>query len=113
MAVSPKPGLSDYLSGQNNIESLIKQPGVDGVDFIRHVPPTPSELLMHPGFKELMDWASDKYDIVIIDTPPLLAVTDPAIVGALAGTTLLVGRFGHNSVKEIEVTKQRFEQSGI
>ena len=115
MAVNPKPGLSNYLSGQASIENLIKQPGVDGMDFIGRgeVPPNPSELLMHPRFKQLMDWASENYDIVIVDTPPILAVTDPAIVGAHAGTTLLVGRFGQNAVKEIEVTKQRFEQNGI
>ncbi|KLV03977.1 tyrosine protein kinase [Photobacterium aquae] len=115
MGVSHKPGLSNYLSGQTTIESLIKQPGVEGLHFIGRgeVPPNPSELLMHPRFKALMDWASENYDIVIVDTPPILAVTDPAIVGAHVGTTLLVGRFGQNSVKEIEVTKQRFEQNGI
>ncbi|WEM41578.1 polysaccharide biosynthesis tyrosine autokinase [Photobacterium sp. DA100] len=115
MAVNPKPGLSDFLSGQTSIENLLKKPGVDGMDFIGRgeVPPNPSELLMHPRFKQLMDWASENYDIVIVDTPPILAVTDPAIVGAHAGTTLLVGRFGQNAVKEIEVTKQRFEQNGI
>ena len=115
MAVAHKPGLSEYLSGQAGIERLIKQPGVDNLDYIGRgeVPPNPSELLMHPRFKELMDWASENYDIVIVDTPPILAVTDPAIVGAHAGTTLLVGRFGQNAVKEIEVTKQRFEQNGI
>ncbi|MGR2768001.1 polysaccharide biosynthesis tyrosine autokinase [Photobacterium ganghwense] len=115
MAVNPKPGLSDYLSGQASIESLLKQPGVENLDFIGRgdVPPNPSELLMHPRFRALMDWASENYDIVIVDTPPILAVTDPAIVGAHVGTTLLVGRFGQNAVKEIEVTKQRFEQNGI
>ncbi|MGF1730507.1 polysaccharide biosynthesis tyrosine autokinase [Photobacterium kasasachensis] len=115
MAVGHKPGLSEYLSGQAQIESLLKQPGVDGLDYIGrgNVPPNPSELLMHPRFKALMDWASAHYDMVIVDTPPILAVTDPAIVGAHAGTTLLVGRFGQNSVKEIDVAKQRFEQNGI
>lgn len=115
MAVSPKPGLSDYLSGQASIESLIKLPGVEGLAFIGRgeVPPNPSELLMHPRFTQLMDWASKNYDLVIVDTPPILAVTDAAIVGAHAGTSLLVGRFGQNAVKEIEVTKQRFEQNGI
>lgn len=115
MAVSPKPGLSDYLSGQASIESLVKLPGVEGLAFIGRgeVPPNPSELLMHPRFTQLMDWASENYDLVIVDTPPILAVTDAAIVGAHAGTSLLVGRFGHNAVKEIEVTKQRFEQNGI
>lgn len=115
LAVVNKIGLSDFLSGQTSIESLIKQPGVENLDFISrgNVPPNPSELLMHPRFKELMDWASENYDIVIVDTPPILAVTDPAIVGAHAGTTLLVGRFGQNTAKEIAVTKQRFEQNGI
>lgn len=115
MAVDPKPGLSTYLSGQANIESLIKHPGVENLEFIGRgeVPPNPSELLMHPRFKELMDWASENYDLVIIDTPPILAVTDAAIVGAHAGSSLLVGRFGQNTVKEIDVTKQRFEQNGI
>ncbi|MBY5947408.1 polysaccharide biosynthesis tyrosine autokinase [Photobacterium rosenbergii] len=115
MATTYKPGLSAYLSGQVDMSSLIIKPGVDGMDFIGRgeVPPNPSELLMHPRFKKLMDWASDSYDIVIVDTPPVLAVTDPAIVGAHAGTTLMVGRFGQNSIKEIEISKQRFEQNGI
>ncbi|WP_027252891.1 polysaccharide biosynthesis tyrosine autokinase [Photobacterium halotolerans] len=115
MAVTHTPGLSSYLVDKAAIEEIIKQPGVDNLDFIGRgeVPPNPSELLMHPRFKRLLDWASDNYDIVVVDTPPILAVTDPAIVGAHAGTTLLVGRFGQNAVKEIEVTKQRFEQNGI
>ncbi|NAW63925.1 polysaccharide biosynthesis tyrosine autokinase [Photobacterium halotolerans] len=115
MAVNHTPGLSSYLVDKAAIEEVIKQPGVDNLDFIGRgeVPPNPSELLMHPRFKKLLEWASDNYDIVVVDTPPILAVTDPAIVGAHAGTTLLVGRFGQNAVKEIEVTKQRFEQNGI
>ncbi|KKD01475.1 polysaccharide biosynthesis tyrosine autokinase [Photobacterium halotolerans] len=115
MAVTHTPGLSSYLVDQAGIEEIIKQPGVDNLDFIGRgeVPPNPSELLMHPRFKKLLEWASENYDIVVVDTPPILAVTDPAIVGAHAGTTLLVGRFGQNAVKEIEVTKQRFEQNGI
>jgi len=115
MAVAYKPGLSEFLSGQAQIESLLKKPGVEGLDYIGrgNVPPNPSELLMHPRFKTLMDWASANYDMVIVDTPPILAVTDPAIVGAHAGTTLLVGRFGQNTVKEIDVAKLRFEQNGI
>jgi tyrosine-protein kinase Etk/Wzc len=50
---------------------------------------------------------------VIIDTPPILAVTDPAIVAAHTGTTLLVTRFGKNPIREIEYTRNRFEQNGI
>ncbi|OBU24025.1 polysaccharide biosynthesis tyrosine autokinase [Photobacterium kishitanii] len=115
MCVDSKPGLADYLSGQQTLEQVIKSPGVQNLDFIARgaVPPNPSELLMHPRLKTLLDWASENYDLVLVDTPPILAVTDPAIVGAHAGTTMIVARFGLNPVKEIEVTKHRFEQNGI
>ncbi|MGF1889730.1 polysaccharide biosynthesis tyrosine autokinase [Photobacterium profundum] len=115
MATTHKFGLSDYLSGQIAIDSIIKEPGVENLHFISRgdVPPNPSELLLHPRFQELMEWASANYDIVIIDTPPILAVTDAAIVGINAGTTFMVGRFGQNAVKEIDVAKQRFEKNGI
>ncbi|EKO3487342.1 polysaccharide biosynthesis tyrosine autokinase [Vibrio fluvialis] len=108
-------GLSDVLSGKVTIEQSLKQTQVENLDIVTRgqVPPNPSELLMHPRFKTLVEWASENYDLVIIDTPPVLAVTDPSIVGALAGTTLMVARFGMNTVKEIDVARNRFEQSGI
>ncbi|MBY7796582.1 polysaccharide biosynthesis tyrosine autokinase [Vibrio fluvialis] len=108
-------GLSDVLSGKVTIEQSLKQTQVENLDIVTRgqVPPNPSELLMHPRFKTLVEWASEHYDLVIIDTPPVLAVTDPSIVGSLAGTTLMVARFGMNTVKEIDVARNRFEQSGI
>ncbi|WP_174501511.1 polysaccharide biosynthesis tyrosine autokinase [Citrobacter freundii] len=108
-------GLSDFLCGKIGLNEAIKTTQVDNLDIMSRgqVPPNPSELLMHPRFKELMEWASELYDLVIVDTPPVLAVTDPSIVGALAGTTLMVARFGMNTVKEIDVARNRFEQSGI
>ncbi|WGY48429.1 polysaccharide biosynthesis tyrosine autokinase [Vibrio sp. ABG19] len=108
-------GLSDFLSGKVPREQAVKATQVENLDIITRgqIPPNPSELLMHPRFKQLVDWASEKYDLVIIDTPPVLAVTDPSIVGALAGTTLMVARFGMNTIKEIDVARNRFEQSGI
>ncbi|EKO5170326.1 polysaccharide biosynthesis tyrosine autokinase [Vibrio vulnificus] len=108
-------GLSDLLSGKVTRDVAVQSAKVENLDIITRgqVPPNPSELLMHPRFKELVDWASENYDLVIIDTPPVLAVTDPSIVGAIAGTTLMVARFGQNTVKEIEVARNRFEQAGI
>ncbi len=108
-------GLSDLLSGKVTREATVQSSKVENLDIITRgqIPPNPSELLMHPRFKELVDWASENYDLVIIDTPPVLAVTDPSIVGAIAGTTLMVARFGQNTVKEIDVARSRFEQAGI
>ncbi|RBM34215.1 polysaccharide biosynthesis tyrosine autokinase [Vibrio tarriae] len=108
-------GLSDYLAGKLPLESCIKTCPVENLAIITRgqVPPNPSELLMHKRMEELLQWAAQHYDLVIVDTPPVLAVTDPSIVGAHAGTTLMVARFGQNTAKEIDVARHRFEQSGI
>ncbi len=108
-------GLSELLSGKMEINQVVKKTSVENLDILTRgqVPPNPSELLMHPRFSQFIEWASERYDLVIVDTPPVLAVTDPSIVGALAGTTLMVARFGVTNVKEIDVARTRFEQSGI
>jgi len=108
-------GLSDYLSGQQTLEQVTKSTNVEGLSIITRgqVPPNPSELLMHENFSNLIAGIKAKYDIIIIDTPPILAVTDPAIVGGHAGTMLLITRFGQNGIKEIDYARQRFEQNGI
>lgn len=108
-------GLSDLLAGQLSKETVIQKTNVEHLDFISRgvVPPNPSELLMHKSFAQLIDWANESYDIVLIDTPPILAVTDPAIVGRYAGTSLIVARFMRNQLKEVQFTIERFEKSGI
>ncbi|MEF6449214.1 polysaccharide biosynthesis tyrosine autokinase [Escherichia coli] len=113
--VSNDNGLSDILSGKISIEKSIKKISSAGFDYISRgmAPPNPAELLMHKRFAELINWASENYDIVVLDTPPILAVTDPAVIGHYAGTTLLVARFELNTVKEIEVSIKRFENTGI
>ncbi|WP_421297569.1 polysaccharide biosynthesis tyrosine autokinase [Aeromonas veronii] len=108
-------GLSAYLAGQTELAHVVSHTGFDGLDFVCRgaVPPNPSELLMHPRFKALLDWASEHYDFVIVDSPPILAVTDAAIVGQHVGASLLVARFAKTAVKEVEVAIRRFEQNGV
>jgi len=108
-------GLSDILSGKVRPENAIKRISSVEIDFISRgdIPPNPAELLMHVRFGALINWASEHYDLVIVDTPPILAVTDAAIIGRYVGTTLLVARFEMNTVKEVEVSIRRFEQSGV
>lgn len=108
-------GLSEILSGKIPVEQAVKTLPKIGFDIISRgmVPPNPAELLMHKRFGELIDWANEHYDLVIVDTPPILAVTDAAVIGNYAGTTLLVARFEQNTAKEIEVSIKRFEQSGV
>ncbi|MDT4310049.1 tyrosine-protein kinase [Klebsiella aerogenes] len=108
-------GLSEILSGQESIEKVIERVPGGEFDYIGRgqIPPNPAELLMHTRFSGMIEWASSNYDLVIVDTPPILAVTDAAIIGRYAGTTLLVARFEANTTKEISVSVKRFEQSGV
>lgn len=108
-------GLSDILSGQINPDTVIEKVIGAEFDYIARgqVPPNPAELLMHQRFSELLSWASQRYDLIIVDTPPILAVTDAAIIGRYVGTALLVARFEANTAKEIDVSVKRFEQSGV
>ncbi|MEZ9510138.1 polysaccharide biosynthesis tyrosine autokinase [Vibrio breoganii] len=108
-------GLSEVLVNSKSVEEVIHKSLLENLDFIAKgkTPPNPSELLMHARFTELVKWASENYDIVLIDTPPVLAVTDAAIVGRHSGTTLMVSRFGVTSTKELEVATDRLEQAGV
>lgn len=108
-------GLSDVLAGQLSPTEGIKKISSAEFDFLPRgqVPPNPAELLMHKRMQDLLVWASENYDLVIVDTPPILAVTDATIIGRYVGTTLLVARFEKNSAKEISVSIKRCEQSGV
>ena len=116
MGGKPDNGLSELITGQIEISAAIRPiGGVQGLHFIARgkVPPNPSELLMHANFTALLNKLMPLYDLVIIDTPPILAVTDAAVIGHHAGTSLLVVRFGLNQAREIALAKQRFEQNGV
>lgn len=109
-------GLSDIISGQMEFEDAVRRvPGTDNLSFVSRgsVPPNPSELLMHSKFTALLQRLGQQYDIVVIDTPPVLAVTDAAVIGHHVGTCLMVVRWGLNQQREIALAKQRLEQNGV
>ena len=116
LGISPKGGLSDVLGGTATVEASIHSvPGLENMHYMvrGEIPPNPAELLMHPRFSQMLEALSKQYDLVIVDTPPILAVTDAALVATHAGSSLLVTRFGVNQAKEILLTLQRFEQNGV
>ena len=115
MRCQGEKGLSDILSGRITLFDAIQKTQLNNLHVIAHgqVPPNPSELLMHENFSRFVKEISGMYDMVIFDTPPILAVTDAALVGSQAGTTLMVTRYGLNGVKEIEFAKRRLEQNGL
>lgn len=113
---SSECGLSNLLVGQKALEEVIRPVSKhEPLYYVArgNIPQNPSELLMRDKFKEFLDTVSKNYDLVIINSPPILEVTDAAVIGKLVGTTLLVSRFEVNSSKEIEASLKRLEVCGI
>lgn len=75
-------------------------------------PPNPSELLGSGRMKELMAWLSEQFAYVIIDTPPVNAVTDASILAASAGGTILVVEQGRTTVPALQHAKQVLDRVG-
>lgn len=108
-------GLSSVLEGTVEWAEAIQHVESAGIEVLTCGPQPlrPSELLMSERFQAVMAWINEHYDIVIVDTPPVLAVTDAELVARLASTTLLVARFGKTSAKEIEKSVKRLLQTGV
>jgi tyrosine-protein kinase Etk/Wzc len=108
-------GLADILRKDVALESAIVSTAVPGLDFIPRgtVPDNPSELLLSPRFGQVLKQASATYDVIIIDTPPVLAVADAIIVAKLAGSNFIVTRFSKNPIGEVRATIRRLESNGI
>ncbi|WP_134723914.1 polysaccharide biosynthesis tyrosine autokinase, partial [Pseudomonas viridiflava] len=113
--LQPKHGLSDTLAARLKCTEVINHTQIRHLDFIScgFAAPNPSELLMHDNFNKMLTELSPLYDLILVDTPPILAVTDATLVGRQAGTCLLVARFGITTLKEIEACKRRLGQNGI
>ncbi|HTH59781.1 MAG TPA: polysaccharide biosynthesis tyrosine autokinase [Paraburkholderia sp.] len=112
--IAHQPGLSDVLLGAD-LQTAIQREVLPGLDVLPkgslHL--HPSELLMSSRFDELMQELKAKYDLVIIDTPPVLAVTDSTVIGRYAGTTLLAIRHGRHPVSELEECAKRLRNGGV
>src|SRR3546814_13156215 len=68
---------------------------------------------MHARFEQLLKTLSQVYDLVIIDTPPVLPVTDAGIVGRLAGSVFMILKEGEHPMRIIEESVRRLRQSGV
>ena len=96
------PGLANLIAGTAKLEECIKN--VDGVDMLSAgaVPPNPLELLSSPRFSEVIEYLREKYDRVIIDSPPTQAVSDALVLGSLANSLIYVVR-SDNTAKPLVI----------
>ncbi|MGV3741393.1 MAG: polysaccharide biosynthesis tyrosine autokinase [Burkholderiaceae bacterium] len=107
-------GLSQAIAAPESAKRAIHRDVLENVDFLSTgaLPAKPSELISNANFSALLKELSTLYDYVVIDTAPVLAVSDPIIVGRLAGTVFNVVRGGVSTIGEIEESVKRFNQAG-
>jgi succinoglycan biosynthesis transport protein ExoP len=96
MGVEGAVGLTDVLIGQAELEDVVQPWGSAGLELLPSgtIPPNPSELLGSTAMRTLLDTADGVYDYVIVDTPPLLPVTDAAVLSTMTDGVLLVAAAG-------------------
>ena len=108
-------GLSEVISGSLPFGEALRRKVMPNVDFLATgtLPPNPAELLMTPAMQELLQRASSEYDLVLIDTPPVLAASDTAILAPLVGAVFMVARAEVTSLGELQESSKRLSQSGV
>lgn len=108
-----KPGLSDVIGGVEPSSAVHYQvlPNLD-VLTSGSVASSPAEMLMSDSFGKLLALFNKQYDVVIVDSPPVLAVTDPVLIGKHAGLTLLVIRHGRHSAAELRESVRQLSSAG-
>lgn len=112
--VTRVPGLADLLAG-TTAASVVQRGVLPGLDVLSRgtSTATPAELLMGERFTAAIEQFSRGYDVVIVDTPPVLAVTDSMLIGKHAGTTLLAMRHGRHSGAELRHTMRLLGSAGV
>jgi len=108
-------GVSEYVAGQATLDAVLKTTSVANLCVVStgQIPPNPSELLMHERFATLLRELGERFDTVIVDAPPVLAVSDAAIIGRHVGATLMVARSGKHPIRELEQAVKRLNQAGV
>ncbi|MGA8891060.1 MAG: polysaccharide biosynthesis tyrosine autokinase [Anaeromyxobacteraceae bacterium] len=115
LGIHRTPGLAEVISGEVSVADALHRTELPGIDFVARgsSPSNPSELLGSDRFRLLVADLSRSYDIVLIDLPPILAVTDAALVGRVAGVNLLVLRSSWHPVREIQAAVRAYAENGV
>ena len=113
--VDKNQGLSNYLINKANLEDIINKTNIKTLDIIASgpIPPNPAELLDSPKMNELLTILNEKYDYVIIDTPPIGLVTDGVILMQYADANLYIVRHNYSKIKSLSVVNNIFKNKNI
>ena len=111
--IKQEPGLSDYLKDSVCLDEIIHHtPHIDFISCGKY-PENPAELLLKSEFKGLLKSVESQYDVILLDTPPILAVTDASIIGQNEGINLMAVGLGQNKIEELRATLNRLENNKI
>lgn len=115
LGVGRENGLTELISNTISPGEAIHSIADANIDFIPTgaIPPNPSELLLHERFGMLLEQLGQQYDYVIIDSPPILAVTDACIIGRMASATLMVVRSGQHPLRELQQSVKQLKQNDV
>ncbi|WP_127115745.1 polysaccharide biosynthesis tyrosine autokinase [Shimia sediminis] len=110
-----QPGLADWLTGEGKLDDVVSETAVENLSFIPtgKFPPNPADLLLRPALSELLSQLSDQFDLIIVDCPPVLAVTDPVMIARHASMTLAVIRYGETQEREVQAMQRELEASNV
>jgi capsular exopolysaccharide synthesis family protein len=113
--VERSPGLSSLVLGETDLESVLHR--LDGYPTLGviasgHLPPNPPELFGKSSFRQLLDDARREYDWVLIDTPPVVSVTDAVVCSNLVDMVLLVVEYGRLDRKVIQGAQRQLSRAG-
>ena len=107
-------GFSTVLSGQASLDEALQKTRFPGLTVLTSgaVPPNPSELLGSQSARNLLNSLRAQFDYVIVDSTPLLAVTDAAIMAAASDGVLIIARFGHTKREQLSHAVASLESVG-
>jgi tyrosine-protein kinase Etk/Wzc len=111
---SNQQGLAEVLLQGVAVEQVISPTEQEHLDFLprgQH-PSNPSELLNSQRFADLLSHLQSQYDCILLDTPPVLAVTDSIVLAKYSGVNIVIARYGKTPLQELALVKRRFEHTG-
>ncbi|HYG66061.1 MAG TPA: CpsD/CapB family tyrosine-protein kinase, partial [Anaeromyxobacteraceae bacterium] len=113
--LEPQPGVVEVVTGAATLDEALRPTDTPHLDLLPagRLPGNPAELLAGAPFEALLGELGRRYDVVLVDTPPILSVADSALVGRHAGVNLLVLRAGEHSLGEILAALRRLVQNGV
>lgn len=114
MGIEGSAGITDVLIGRMELVDAVQPWGKQGLAVLPagQIPPNPTELVASAAMQAVLSDLEERYDIVLIDAPPLLPVADAAVLSHLSGGAILVAAVGRTTKKQLEIARSALQAAG-